>query len=223
LNDDSAVVQAVRDGDTEAFRLLVERHQGRLIAVLFRLVGNRDLAEELAHETFVKAFKGLGSFEGRARFGTWLIQIGIHAARDHLRRTRKLRRQGIVSLDALREARATEADPEDPSWAANPMAALRNNETGDMIQTALGTLPADYREVLLLKHLEGWSYEDIAALTGDSIGTLKVRAHRARKLLKAELLALGWELQPGQPTPSARAVNDEESDHGSPDGPLPRR
>jgi RNA polymerase sigma-70 factor (ECF subfamily) len=212
---DTAIVQAVQGGDTEAFRLLVERHQGRLFAMLMRLLGNPALAEELAHEAFVKAFTALAGFRGDASFGTWLIQIGLHAARDHLRQTRRLRERGIVSLEQLRAARPRLADPADAGRHADPGARLEEEETSASVHQALDQLPAEYREVLVLKHLENWSYEQISASTGDSVGTLKVRAHRARRLLREQLSASGWESGQDASHPrTAGKAADEEVGHG---------
>ncbi len=191
-DEDSAVVQAVQAGDTEAFRLLVERHKGTLYGVILKLVNDPQVAEELAQDAFVKAFQALAGFRQEARFSTWLVQIGIHAARDHLRRKSRLRQQQVVSLEALREAQRHDLEPVDLQTAANPLAAMNAKEESDLMQAALCRLPAEYRELLVLKHLEGWPYERIATLSGDSVGTLKVRAHRARKLLKEKLASLGW-------------------------------
>ena len=215
---DTAIVRAVQAGDTEAYRVLVERHRGRLFGVLVRLLGRPQLAEELAHETFVKAFTALDGFRGDARFGTWLVQIGLHAARDHLRRSRRLRERGIVSLEDLRAAHPRLADPPDTSRGAAPDEALEAEESAAQVRRALDLLPDDYREVLVLKHLENWSYEQIAAATGDSVGTLKVRAHRARRLLKQHLSAPGQEdgRDAARP-PAARKAADEEVGHGHAD------
>ena len=194
-DEDAAVVEAVIAGDTGAFRLLVERHKGRLFGVLVRLVGDRDAAEELAQETFVKAFRSLRGFRREARFGTWLVQIGIHAARDRARSAR--RRPGVVSIEALREAGRHDLEIVDPSPAADPSFAVEAEEERARMRSALATLPADYREVLILKHFAEWPYEEIAAATGDSVGTLKVRAYRARLLLRERLVELGGDAAGG--------------------------
>jgi RNA polymerase sigma-70 factor (ECF subfamily) len=189
VDPDGAIVSAVRAGDTDAFRELVERHKGRVFGVLMTLVADEAVAEELAQDAFVKAFTGLAGFQGEATFGTWLVQIAIHGARDHRRRAQRLRQRRVVSLEALREARREAADPADTKRTNDPGTHLESEEAHDRIQFALAKLPADYREVIVLKHLEGWSYETIAELTGDSVGTLKVRAHRARRMMKDALEA----------------------------------
>jgi RNA polymerase sigma-70 factor (ECF subfamily) len=199
--EDFAIVDAVRSGDAEAFRVLVERHKRRLYAVLLRLAGDPDQAEDLAQEAFVKAFRSLAGFRRDASFGTWLIQIGIHAARDRVRSAR--RQRGIVSIEALREAHGHELELVDRSPGADPGFEIEAEEERGLMHAALAELPADYREVLVLKHFEGWAYAQIAEVTGDSAGTLKVRAYRARQLLRERLAGLGWVVSAGPGSPRA--------------------
>jgi RNA polymerase sigma-70 factor (ECF subfamily) len=171
----------------------VDRHKSKVYGILLSLVGDSDQAEELAQDTFVKAFTGIGDFREDASFGTWLVQIAIHGARDHRRRMSRLRRRRVVSLEALREARRYELEPADERRWADPRTRVEGREEEWFVREALETLPPEYREVLVLKHFDGWSYERIAELTGDTVGTLKVRAHRARRLLRDSLEKLGWE------------------------------
>jgi RNA polymerase sigma-70 factor (ECF subfamily) len=193
IDQDRAAVAAVKSGDTEAFRGLVDRHKGRVYSVLMSLLGDGELAEELAQETFVKAFTGLSGFREDASFGTWLVQIAIHGARDHRRRMSRLRQRQVVSLDALREAKRYDLEPADTRRSADPRTGVESREEVGLVREALQHLPQEYREVLVLKHFDGWSYEQIAESTGDTVGTLKVRAHRARRLLRDSLEKLGWE------------------------------
>ena len=193
IDKDTAVIEAIKAGNIDAFRQLVDRHKRRLYGVMMRLVGDPDVAEELAQETFVKAYTGISKFRGNSSFGTWLVQIGVHAARDHIRRTQRFRGRRIVSLEAYREEHGDASEPADTRSASDPGSELEGSETAALVQQALSELPPEYREVLVLKHFENWPYERIAEETGDSVGTLKVRAHRARKLLKDRLTGLGWE------------------------------
>lgn len=190
VDPDRAIVAAVKAGDTEAFRGLVDRHKGRVYGVLMSLVGDEALAEELAQDTFVKAYTGLAGFQENATFGTWLVQIAIHNARDHRRRTQRMRRHRVVSLEALREAREDTFEPPDTTRRADPSSAIESEQDRNRVWMALSRIPAEYREVIVLKHLLGWSYEEIAASTGDSTGTLKVRAHRARRMMHDYLVEI---------------------------------
>jgi RNA polymerase sigma-70 factor (ECF subfamily) len=193
-DEDVAIVEAVRSGDAEAFRVLVERHKHRLYAVILRLVGDPCQAEELAQETFVRAFRALKGFRGESSFGTWLTQIGIHVARD---RMRSARRRSIVSIDAPQETHRPSLELVDTSPASDPGFEVEAEEERRLMRIALASLPPEYREVLVLKHFEDWAYGEIAAVTGATVGTLKVRAYRARHLLRERLTELGWDPDAG--------------------------
>jgi RNA polymerase sigma-70 factor (ECF subfamily) len=189
LEQDLKTIQAVLAGDREAYRLLVDRYKGKVYGVIYRLVQQADLAEEITQDAFVKAYLGLSRFRHEASFCTWVTQIGIHRARDHARGMRRARRRArLVSLDEMREAGRLEADPADQRQTADPAHAIRAREDRAQLQEALARLPAEYRLVLILKHLAGWSYERIAEQTGETVGALKVRAHRARRLLGEQKL-----------------------------------
>jgi RNA polymerase sigma-70 factor (ECF subfamily) len=188
-DEDAGIVRAVQGGQTEAFRLLVDRHKGRLYTMIFKMVGDPAEAEELTEDTFAHAFQGLGGFRQEARFGTWLIQIGLHAVRDHIRRERRIRGHGLVSLETLAPGGEERGEFVDPHPLSNPLSQLEERETRERIRDALLRLPYEYQEVIVLKHLENRSYEEIAQLTKCSVGSLKVRAHRARRLLREELIA----------------------------------
>ena len=190
---DRQVVEAVRGGDREAYRTLVVRHQDKLLGVLIQLTGDRLLAEELAQETFVKAYTRLDGFRGESRFSTWLIQIGIHTVRDHRRWSHRRGRDRVISLDEVRGERARAMEVPDRRPVSDPARILEGREGEELVRQAVADLPPEHREVLVLKHFEGWSYDRIAELTGDTVGSLKVRAHRARRLLRERMSELGWE------------------------------
>lgn len=196
---DETIVRAVQDGQTDSFAQLVDRHKDSVYGILVRLTGDPDAADELAHETFVRAFRGLANFRGEARFGTWLIQIAVHLARDRIRERRRQRGR-VVSLDQL-----LERDNDSPFLAEDrpqydPLAEVSERDLLRRFERALEDLPPSYREVFLLHHMQGLSYEDIAGMTGDSVGSLKVRTHRARKLLKEMLFGESEQVTPGNVT-----------------------
>lgn len=193
LDEDQAVVQAVLRGRTEAFRFLVDRHKGRLYSIVFKLVGDPDVAEELTQDCFVRAYTGLRGFRGEAQFGTWLVQIGLHTVRDYVRRRRSARRRGEVSLESLTGEGGESPVLADARPRSDPLTELGEKELRERVARALDRLPHEYREVLVLKHLEGLSYEEITRMTGDSVGSLKVRAHRARRLLREQFSLQGGE------------------------------
>jgi RNA polymerase sigma-70 factor (ECF subfamily) len=186
FDKDQTIVRAVQDGQTESYAKLVDRHKDQVYAMLMRLTGDPQAAEELAHETFVRAYQALGNFRGESRFATWLTQIAVNIARD---RVRELQRNRFVSLDEL-----LERDADAPVFAESrshydPLAEISERDLLKRFEEALQALPANYREIFLLHHMQGISYEDIAGMTGDSVGSLKVRSHRARKILKEILFS----------------------------------
>ena len=178
---DTTIIRAVQAGQTEAFAQLVDRHKERVYAMLMRLTGDPQTAEELAHDAFVRAYRGLEGFRGQSQFGTWIVQIAVNLARD---RVRERQRSRTVSLDALLERDAGASIFTDTRSQYDPLAELGERDMIERLESALLELPANYREVFVLHHVQDMPYEEIAEITGDSIGSLKVRAHRARKLLK---------------------------------------
>ncbi len=193
---DEQIVDAVCGGDTEAFRFLVGRHQDTVYGMLLRLVSDSECARDLAQETFVRAYRSLGGFRGDSRFSTWLVQIAIHAARDH---QRSKGRSKVISLSELEERRNPEAAIRETRSAFDPMLQLEERELSQRLQEGLKRLPEGYREVFVMRHMEEMSYEDISTLTGNSVGSLKVRSHRARKLLREYLR--------DDPKPGSRSVS----------------
>jgi len=206
-HDEHAIIAAVRRGDRERYRLLVERHHDTLFGVLVRLLADPVLADELAQEAFVRAYAGLDGFRAEARFSTWLIQIGIHLARDELRR--RQRRRSAVSLDQRLLEQGSRAEPVYEGSGADPLGSLCTREREQQLLAALRRLPLPYREVLTLRYFGDWSFAQIADATGDTVGTLKVRAHRARMMLRDALADLenGLVGQVGG-APAARRGND---------------
>ena len=179
--NDERIVSSVQHGRTEAFAVLVDRHKDKVYGTIMRLTGDPQAAEELAQETFVRAFRSLRTFRGKARFSTWLVQIAINLVRDHVRERRRSRE---ISLDALLERDEGTSILTEMSASYDPLEELGERDLMERFEAALAKIPQDYREVFVLHHMQNMSYEDIAAFTGDSVGSLKVRAHRARKLLK---------------------------------------
>ena len=179
---DDAIIEAVRGGQVDEFAGLVDRHSPRVYAMLVRLIGDAQTAEELAQETFVRAYRGLERFRGDSSFATWITQIAVHLARDHVRARQRNR---FVSLDAMMERDADTLVFAESRHAYDPLEEISERETVERFEKALEGIPPNYREVFVLHHLQNMPYEDIAAMTGDSVGSLKVRAHRARKLIKS--------------------------------------
>lgn len=178
VDSERTIIEQVRRGDTERYVELVECAQDQVFGVLHRLVRDPDTVEDLAQTAFLKAFENLSSFRQTASFATWVTRIAIHLAHDTHRR---LSRAEIVSLEVVGGSDFEAGGLSSPG--GDPLEEAIEEDLRQRLAQAIAELPADYREVFVLRHLEDHSYEDIAELTGVSLGALKVRNHRARKLL----------------------------------------
>ncbi len=173
-------------GDREAFGELVERWQDRIHGAVHRMVGDAELARDLAQETFLRAYTGLRSFEGGSSFGTWLYSIALNQVRSEMRKRSALKRHDPLSLDALRGGEdGRSVDPPDPAEAAPDRLATR--EHCDLLRAEIARLDDDHREVLVLREFQGLSYEEVAEIAGVPVGTVRSRLHRARNELRERL------------------------------------
>ena len=178
MNSTEELVTRVRAGDEEAFRLIFDRYSRPVLSFIYDMVGDRSLAEDLAQETFVRAYRGLSSLREETKLSTWLFAIAQNCAREQLRTRR--RDEGNVELDA-------EPAFELHDHARTPAGALLDKELSAVIQRALMRLDEDKRTVFTLKVLQQRSYEEIAEITGFSVGKLKTDLHRARAEMRKRI------------------------------------
>ena len=181
---DERLVEAAVDGDRRAFEALVRRHQRGLVSHLYRQTGKRDGAWDLAQEVFLKVYLSLASFDPRYRFTTWLYRIASNCAIDHQRKkhpqTCSIHPDPRVDSG---EGPARTLAGSDPT----PDDMLRYRELQHRIECAIGELPTDYRQLILLRHRQHCRYDEIARITQLPIGTVKNRIFRAREMLRATL------------------------------------
>ncbi len=189
---DSALAQEAAEGRESAFRELLERYERPVFALVYRMVRERDLAEDLAQDAFIRAFRGIGTYKPEYKFSSWIFKIAHNVTIDHLRR----RRLDTISLEGSRYARTDEererSRPVVASRDESPAEHLENQELRGEIEEAIGKLRPHYRTVILLRHVEGRSYQEIAEITELPLGTVKTYIHRARVELR-ELLQDVWE------------------------------
>ena len=184
--DDLALVEKAQAGEKEAFRALVVRHQRRVYAVALGIVKDPDLAWDVAQEAFVRVHQHLAEFKGEASFSTWVLRIGTHLAIDVIRKERTSAKQDI---DDVHEADVQEGGEGILSTALGndpQQNALRRELAGKMTE-ALAQLPEKHRTILVLREVEGLSYEELAERLGIHKGTVMSRLFHARKKMQAIL------------------------------------
>jgi RNA polymerase sigma-70 factor (ECF subfamily) len=190
---DRALVARARAGDTEALDALVAGHQDRVFSLACRMLGDREDALDVCQEVFLTVFQNLGRFEERARFSTWLYRVAVNRCRDELRRRGTVKHTRPLSLDRPRgEDDERNPGPQPVADGPRPEQRVESRERRAEIEDAVGALPDDLREVVVLRDLQQLSYEELAALLGIPIGTVRSRLHRAREVLRERLRPL-WE------------------------------
>lgn len=177
--DDTALVSASKAGDQEAFALLVQRHQRRVFNLVYRMLQQYEEANEVTQEAFLAAWQGLSGFRGNARFSTWLYRIAYNCALKQLELRKRER--------ALQQAMQTEQMETLVDDDAQVGAEIEAHDCQTMVREHLSKLPAKYRIVLVLRHLQEMTYEEMAEILTMPIGTIKTHLFRARNLLKERL------------------------------------
>lgn len=187
--DESAIIQRCVDGDDTAFDLIVSRYQDMVYNLALRLLGSREEALDLSQEVFFQIYRKLSSFRQDSSLRTWIYRIAINRAKNRQRWWR--RRELEMTAVAVEEV------DRDNSWVLSaaiktndreaPDEALQRKELGDILHEAIAALPFDQRTILLLKEIDGLSYEDIAGTLNLALGTVKSRLARARRALRDKL------------------------------------
>jgi RNA polymerase sigma-70 factor (ECF subfamily) len=184
--DDLPLVSRAKTGDDDAFRALVVRYQRKVYAVALGVVKDPDLAWDVAQETFVRVHGHLGEFEGKSSFSTWVFRIATHLAIDSVRRERRAQKDPV---DDVNEANLAEGGEGILATALgnDPRENLLRRELAAKIHEALATLPEKHRTILVLREVEGLSYEELAERLGIHKGTVMSRLFHARKKMQAAL------------------------------------
>ncbi len=189
LTDQQVVLEA-RKGREKAYRELVRRYERPVFSLLYRMVRDRELAEDLSQETFVKALNAIESYRPEFKFSSWLFKIANNAAIDHLRR----RELNTLSLEGSPHAATPEAMEATALQIGDrgetPLDIVEAKELGGEIEQAIARLRPEYRACILLRHVEGRAYEEIADMLDLPLGTVKTYIHRARNELRRSLAHL---------------------------------
>lgn len=185
---DQELVAAAQQGDQAAFGALVEKYQAMAYSLALRMLGDSEDAADAVQEAFLNAWRALGSFQGQSAFSTWLYRLTSNACIDFLRRAKRRAAVSMTVSDEDEDA-PHETDIPDERWS--PERELERSETHRAIQAGLAALSPEHRQVLVLRELEGLSYQEIAQALGLEEGTVKSRIARARLALRDFLVKSG--------------------------------
>jgi RNA polymerase sigma-70 factor (ECF subfamily) len=176
--EDTDLVNAFLAGETRSFDVLVERYQTRLLNFVYRIVGDRERAEDLVQEVFIRVYRHLARFDRSKKFSTWIYTIASNLGKNELRNRS---RNPLVLFTSITQGWEDEERPlefEDPS--SRPDDLFRKRQVKEMVEQSVAQLPQHHREVFVLREIEGRSYEEIAEITHCNLGTVKSRLNRAR-------------------------------------------
>ena len=181
---DQEVVELARKAEDRAYRELLRRYQRPVFSLIYRMVRDRELAEDLSQETFVKVLNALDSYRPEYKFSSWVFKIANNAAIDHLRRKEldTLSLEGGPDATTPERVEATALQLGD--HAESPLDELEARELGATIERAIGLLRPEYRSCIILRHVEGRPYDEIAVILDLPLGTVKTYIHRARAELR---------------------------------------
>jgi RNA polymerase sigma-70 factor (ECF subfamily) len=180
-------IERLKRGEAAAFEELVAARSGEIYGLLFRMTENSDEARDLTQETFLRAFQSIGRFRGEADLRTWIYRIAINQARNRWRWWRRRRRDSTVSLEATQGETGQTVIATLAESAANPEQQTLAHERESALRKALHRVGRAYRETVILRDIEGFTYEEIATTLGINVGTVKSRLARGRQELRAKL------------------------------------
>jgi RNA polymerase sigma-70 factor (ECF subfamily) len=183
--DDEELIKEFLADNVRAFDRLVMKHQSMVLNLCFRIIGDYDEANDCAQETFIKVYNNLNKFRFQSSFSTWLYRIAINTCRNRLASAGNRMRKKTVRIDNPSDLDGETIDINDCSF--NPVTVFEKKEESRLIYKAVLDLPEELRVLVVLRDLEGKSYEDIADVTGVNLGTVKSRLARARHILREAL------------------------------------
>ncbi|MGD9345576.1 MAG: sigma-70 family RNA polymerase sigma factor [Candidatus Aminicenantes bacterium] len=177
--DEKDLVQKSQEGNEDAYGVLVERYKTKVFNMAYSLTLNREVADDLAQEVFIKAFYALPGFKGKAAFSTWLHQITVNHARDYLRKSSRIKQVPFEETKSEHSGHEDEAEKrereEELAWRKK------------IVHETIASLPPKYQIILSLRDIQGLPYEEISRVLKISSGTVDSRLHRARKMLKKKI------------------------------------
>ncbi len=184
VDEDEKLVESCRKGDKDAFGVLVERHQRKMLNIAYRMVGDYEGACDVVQESFLSAYRAIRKFRGEASFSTWLYRIVINTSKNRRKQIRTRRQWEGGSLDDPIETEEGLLKNDPPSPGASPLDRMERKEVQARVQACIDSLDSEFREVLVLRDIQGLSYDEIRDILKVPDGTVKSRLFRARDGLK---------------------------------------
>lgn len=177
-------IDRCKQGKYDAFEELVKKYEKKIYNLAYRMTGSHEDANDLAQESFIRAFRSIGSYRGDAKFSTWLYRIATNVCLDELRRRKK---QRLESLDEPVQTEDGEIEKDIADWSHDPEESYEKKEIQKIVQKGIAKLPEDQKAVIILRDMQERSYDEIAYILNLSLGTVKSRINRGRKALKSYL------------------------------------
>lgn len=184
-DDDLKYVVLCQKDDAKAFSELVERHQKKMLNIAYRMLGDYDDACDVTQEAFIAAYKSIKKFKGDAKFSTWLYRIVINYSKNRLQQIKRIEKREGVSIDDSEKIKEKGVLFSSETIDANPGTQMEKREREEHVKKCISTLDEEFKEVLVLRDIQGFSYEEICAILKIPKGTVKSRLSRARNALKA--------------------------------------
>jgi RNA polymerase sigma-70 factor (ECF subfamily) len=186
-DEDFLIVQRVQAGDKKAYNLLVSKYQRRVARLLTRMVKNQEDIDDVVQDTFIKAYRAIGNFRGESAFYTWIYRIAINTAKNHLVTQN---RRPMTLNDSNDDDSETFEDNSALSNIDTPESLMQTKQIGEAVNEAMAALPDDLREAIIMREIDGLSYEEIASAMDCPIGTVRSRIFRAREAISQKIKPL---------------------------------
>jgi RNA polymerase sigma-70 factor, ECF subfamily len=184
IDEDAEAVSLCKEGNVDAFESLVGKYQKKMFNIAYRMIGNYEDACEIVQDTFVSAYKGIKDFEGKARFSTWLYAIIMNLSRNRLSQLKIQRSREAFSIDDPVGSDDAEVKRETASDEPSILERLERKDVQRKVQGCIDTLDDEFKEVLVLRDIQRFSYDEITDMLKIPVGTVKSRLFRAREALK---------------------------------------
>ncbi len=194
MDDDAGLVALSQKGDLNAFEALVRKHQKRMLNIAFRLIDDYEEACEVVQDAFVSAYKNIRTFRGESKFSTWLTSITVNLSKNRLKQVKSRRGHEAFSIDDPVQTDEGRMVIDPPSHEPSVLDRLEKRDIRNRVQDCIKTLSPDFREVLVLRDMQDFSYEEIGSMLRMREGTVKSRLFRAREMVKDCLKRIAGEL-----------------------------